>query len=85
MNTNNGSSFHHIWKRVYVRTGRGMIETIGGPDEALACLVNAWPSEHQKYCALAKLACVGALEGYNTLDEAREAFIAAAVDANILV
>ena len=69
---------------VYVRIGRGLTETVDGPHEALAYLSNRWPAERGDHYERAKVACTDVLERYGSLAEAREAFIAAAIEVHIL-
>lgn len=74
-----------IWDvPVYVRIGRGMTETIEGPQEALTYLTNRWPAERGRYYEQAKAACDDAVARYGSLAESREAFVAAAIEVNIL-
>jgi hypothetical protein len=82
---NGKSSTSSMWRRpVCVKTGHGMAEPISGPEEALDCLLNRWPTASGHYYGLAKLTCVGALEQYNSFERARECFTAAAVEVDIL-
>lgn len=69
---------------VHVRIGRGFKETIDGPDDALFYLSNRWPAERGAQYERAKAACTEALERCGSLTEAREAFIAAAIEVRIL-
>ncbi|XAZ24033.1 DUF982 domain-containing protein [Sinorhizobium sp. B11] len=74
-----------IWDiPVYVRIGRGMTETIDGPQEALNYLSNRWPAERGPHYERARSACDLAITRFGSLGEAREAFVAAAIEVNIL-
>ncbi len=74
-----------LWEApVFVRIGHGLTETIDGPNEALEHLWNRWPAERGPKFEAAKTACRLAVQHYGSLDEAREAFIAAAIEANIV-
>lgn len=74
-----------IWLRpVYINFGGGMIEAIDGPAEALEYLSERWPLESGQYYKLAKLECVGALEGYQPAESARQTFVEAAREAGVL-
>jgi hypothetical protein len=54
--------------------------------EAYECLVNEWHDRRRGPAyARAKLACMGAMDGSLSADEARAAFIDAASEADILV
>ncbi len=69
---------------VYLKIGRGMLETIEGPYEALVYLSTRWPAERGPYYDRAKVMCTEAVEAYGSVTEAREAFIAAAIEVLIL-
>lgn len=85
MSQENGKFQTSLWDDpVYVRNGSGMTETIRGPEEGLSYLLNRWPRERGKYYGLAKLACVGALVNLGSVETAREAFKAAAIEVKIL-
>jgi hypothetical protein len=74
-----------LWETpVIVRIGDGMPETIDGPKEALDQLSNRWPAERGPKFEVAKTACRLAIQRYGSLNEAREAFIAAAIEVDIL-
>ncbi|KRB61560.1 hypothetical protein ASE04_22170 [Rhizobium sp. Root708] len=69
---------------VYVRISRGMTEVIDGPHDAMTYLSNRWPAERGQHFEQARLACKDAIEQYGSLEQAREAFIAAANEVHIL-
>lgn len=69
---------------VYVRIGSGMTETIDGPEEALTYLTKRWPAERGRHYEQASVLCEAATEKYGSLDEARDAFVAAAIEAHVL-
>ncbi|WP_371878061.1 DUF982 domain-containing protein [Shinella zoogloeoides] len=62
----------------------GCGETVHGPEQALHYLLIRWPDQrgrrYEQACAVTAM-CV---EGHGGLSQAREAFIAAAVEAGIL-
>ena len=51
--------------------------------EALICLDEMWPNRSGPQYIRAKVACKAALEGRLTAEEAREEFVAAAVEAKV--
>jgi len=52
-----------LWRpSVYVRIGRGNLEAIAGPNEALTYLANRWPAERGSYFENAKFACLMAVD-----------------------
>lgn len=69
---------------VYVRIGHGASESINGADEALHYLNVRWPTERGKKYTLACVACANAVERRESPEVAREAFIAAAIEALVL-
>jgi hypothetical protein len=69
---------------VYLRIGRGSLETVEGPYEALVYLSTRWPAERGPCYDRAKATCSEAVEAYGSMTEAREAFIAAAIEVLIL-
>jgi hypothetical protein len=73
------------WKTpVYVRIGHGASETINGPQQALNYLSMRWPAERGSRYSQAKAVCAGAVDRTVYSEVAREAFIAAAIEAYIL-
>ncbi len=74
-----------IWEiPVYVRIGHGLSETIDRPDEALKYLLTRWPAERGPAYVDAKEACENAIDAHGSLELAREAFIAAALEASLV-
>jgi len=69
---------------VYVRIDSGMTATIDGPDEALTYLTTRWPAKRGRHYEQASVLCEAATERFGSLQEAREAFIAAAIEAHVL-
>jgi|UPI0006921842 hypothetical protein len=69
---------------VYVMVGDGVSETINGPDDALTYLSIRWPTERGPAYRKAVAACKSAVHQYGSLDNAREAFVAAAIEASML-
>lgn len=73
------------WKKlVYIRIGRGQPDIVTGPGDAFAALNNRWPAEHGPHYQDAKRICSMAAAGDLPAEEAREAFIAAALEASVL-
>jgi len=71
-------------RRVLVRIGQGIAETIDGPKEALAYLWNRWPAERGPKFEVAKVSCRLAVQHYGLLEDARKASIDAAGEVDIL-
>lgn len=57
---------------------------VGNSREAVACLSNSWPGEHDALYATARRTCLKAIEGKVRSEEAQAAFINAAENAGIL-
>jgi hypothetical protein len=73
------------WKNsVYIRIGTGSVETITGAGDAFAALNTRWPGEHGPHYNVAKRICGMAAAGDISSEVAREAFIAAALEASVL-
>jgi len=68
---------------VYVRIGRGMREPVEGPHRALLYLSTRWPAERSRCHAHAKFACAAAIEQSGSPERARDAFVAAVIEARI--
>lgn len=64
---------------------QGSPRTIVSTSEASSVLANSWPVDRGRNLKRAKKACREVLEGKKPPSEARTAFIAAAVEANIFV
>lgn len=69
---------------VYVRIGFGSAEKIEGPNKALHYLMLRWPTERGLKYDQACMACANAVERTSSAEEAREAFIAGAIEASVL-
>ncbi|MND71487.1 hypothetical protein D3C80_630130 [compost metagenome] len=69
---------------VYVRIGHGASDAIRSADDALHYLNLRWPTERGTKYTLASVACANAVEGRDSPENAREAFVAAAIEALIL-
>jgi hypothetical protein len=69
---------------VAVRIGYGSPEMIENAADALEFLERRWPHEREKQYQAAKQACRGALFHSRSSSVARDAFIAAAVEAYVL-
>ena len=67
-----------------VRIGRGHSDTIRSSGDAFEALNNRWPGQHGPSYAKAKQLCSMAIGGMSSEDSAREAFIEAAIEANLL-
>ena len=73
-------------KAVEVETEKiGRIRDITSTEEAARFLLERWPVEPGPLHTEAQIACLAVLDGEMPPEHAREAFIAAAVEADILV
>jgi hypothetical protein len=63
----------------------GELRNVSSVTEAAEVLMMQWPRHKGKALAAARQACLDALEGKETVENARAAFIAAAGEARILV
>jgi len=73
------------WRHVVnLRIGPGPVETIRGPGEALGYLNGRWPEKAGPYMDAARRKCLWALENRTASEEAREVFMAAAIEARLL-
>ena len=73
------------WKKsVRIRIGTGSAEAIVGPGEAFIALSHRWPAEHGRHYSDAKRLCRLAIAGNVSSEVARDAFIAAALEASVL-
>lgn len=68
---------------VLVRIGYGASEPVQSASEALHYLLRRWPAERGPCYDEAMQACTAASEGTVCADLAREAFLAAAVEAHL--
>lgn len=69
----------------YTSPQTGAFETIASTSEAIAVLRGQWPVVAGKQLRDARKICLEVLEGKRPAVEARRAFIAAAVEANVFV
>lgn len=69
---------------IYVRIGYGSSEAVRGPDEALHYLMQRWPIDRGNKYNMACIVVSNAVEKRASAEAAREAFIAAAIEAHIL-
>ena len=63
----------------------GQHRTIASTQEAARVLINDWPIQKGRQLKAARKACLAVLEGKKPPSEARNAFIAAAVEADVFV
>ncbi|MBD8653839.1 MAG: DUF982 domain-containing protein [Proteobacteria bacterium] len=70
---------------VTIQIAYGEVEVIAGPPEALECLLSRWPADSGMYFEMAKRKCERFAKRTVTSQEARDAFIAAAIEAFVLV
>jgi len=74
-----------LWSEpVRVRVGYGFTEIIRGPREALEYLNWRWPVRYGDYYAKAVNECAACLQRRVPLDEVRETFILASIEAKML-
>ncbi|GGF80478.1 hypothetical protein GCM10010924_04430 [Rhizobium wenxiniae] len=74
-----------LWSEpVRVRVGYGFTEIIRGPCEALEHLNWRWPVRYGDYHAKAVNECAACLQRRVPLDEVRETFILASIEAKML-
>lgn len=71
---------HHV----VLQWGDGRVERISGPSAALRAMEVKWPPHRGLHFVTAKAACIGALNRKCSAELAREAFIAAAIEADVL-
>ncbi|WP_409527848.1 DUF982 domain-containing protein [Rhizobium sp.] len=69
---------------VLVRIGHGSSEPVESASDAIHYLQNRWPHERGHHYQRAMLLCKHAAEGLVATEVAREAFIAAAIEAYVL-
>ena len=65
--------------------GASGIRTVTSTDDAARCLLYKWPDQSSKAYHRAKGLCLDALEGRKPDDDAREAFLDAAREAQITI
>lgn len=63
----------------------GRLQNVGSIEEAMEFLLQHWPDKRSRKFNTARQACLDALEGKQTVEAARAAFIAAATEAGIYV
>jgi hypothetical protein len=63
----------------------GRLRDVGSIDEAVEFLLQHWPDQRSRKFNTARQACLDALEGKQTVEAARTAFIVAAKEAGIYV
>lgn len=68
---------------VSVRTAGGAEEEVLGPEDALNCLTYRWPSDAGQHFDAARGKCLAVLRKRARCEEAREAFVSAALEAGI--
>lgn len=80
------TSFKPVWPTpVRIRTGDDFSEQVMGPEEALYHLAYSWPNTEGTEFQLAWLSCARVLKRQGRCGDAREAFVTAALEAQILV
>lgn len=63
----------------------GELRNVSSVAEAAEILRQNWPADRGKELSRARRACLDAMEGTGSVEEARTAFVAAAKEAGILV
>lgn len=80
------TTFKPIWPvPVQIKVGSGGSKQVKGPDEALYYLANRWPYTKGNRLELARLSCMRMLKRQERCDDARNAFVNAALEADVLV
>lgn len=75
-----------VWSEpVTIRLGYGQPERINGPLQALNCLTQRWPDTAGENYLKAKTLCMAALGERIPCEGVRDAFVAAAAEADALV
>lgn len=75
-----------LWNHpVTIRIGYGLAEPIRGPAEAVDCLEHRWPDRSGMYFEMALARCETASKRTSSIEEAREMFMSAAIEAFVLV
>jgi hypothetical protein len=77
---------YELWWQppIRVRVGTGIADTVRGPEAALEYLTYRWPAINGPNFAAARMKCLLALQKRARCEEAREAFISAAIEARML-
>ncbi len=80
-----GKAIEQHWAApISVRLGSGHAELIHGPDDALYCLRYRWPMNRSLALDTARRRCLEARISEIPCEAAREAVIAAAIEARVL-
>jgi hypothetical protein len=69
---------------VFLRVGYGASEAVASPHQALDYLCHRWPFERGTHYTNALQCCGSAADGQVPAETAKEAFIAAAVEARLI-
>jgi hypothetical protein len=69
---------------VWVRVGSGFSEPVRSPAEALEKLTHRWPGRRGRHYLGAKTCCAAALTQQMSAELAREAFIQASIESEML-
>lgn len=69
---------------VWIRVGNGAPETVRCAGAALEKLTYRWPDKRGRHYLSAKTCCLAALNGQASAEMAREAFIHASIEAQML-
>ncbi|HEV7249513.1 MAG TPA: DUF982 domain-containing protein [Shinella sp.] len=69
---------------VFVRIGYGAAEAVRTPNDAMGYLHFRWPAHRGRAFDNARTLCAGAVEQNHACEGAREAFIRACIEAQIL-
>ena len=69
---------------VWIRIGYGLPEAIRTPRQALEHLSYRWPAERGMHYHAAKRSCTAALGDHLPCEQAREAFLRASLEAQML-
>lgn len=81
----NAANLLRHWSHpVWIAIGYGFKERITGPEEALDCLEHRWPNNEGKHFAMAFRCCTAATTRAVSIEEAREKFVSAAIEAYVL-
>ncbi len=77
--------YHDEWcAPVNIRVGYGASELVRGPAQAYEYLTTKWPMERGPHYEMARQVCIAAVERRDASERAREAFIAASIEAYVL-
>lgn len=85
MNELINTTYELTWRAaIIVKVGDGIADTVRGPEQALNCLTYRWPVSEGNHFNSGRLMCMRALQKQACCEEAREAFISAAIEARML-